>query len=157
MTLLMFNILLIVSYMVLSVWVTKGIPISLSATYYTLGGWGWLFQMVLFSVGIGIFPVWLELTEYQFLSFLTCGGLLFVASAPFYRLPLQGAVHYSSAVVCCVSAVLWQVLDGLWDITLLWFGFGGLLALQWRGQYMWWIEVAVMGSLFSNLIRVYGN
>lgn len=154
MMLLMFNILLVVGYMVLSVYVTKGIPVSLSATYYTLGRWGWLFQAVMYSTGFCILPVWLELTEYQYLSFLTCGGLLFVASAPFYRLPLEGFVHYSSAVVCCVSAVLWQILEGFWDITMLWAFLCGMLVLRWRDKYMWWIEVVVIGSLFSNLLRI---
>lgn len=154
MMLLMFNILLVVGYMILSVCMTKGIPVSLSATYYTLGRWGWVFQAVLSITGFCLLPVWIGVTDFTFLAFLACSGLLFVAAAPAFRLRLEGAVHYSSAVVCCVSAVVWQVLDGLWDVTLFWAMFGGMLAIQWREQYMWWIEVSVIGSLFSNLIRV---
>lgn len=154
MGLLIFDILLVVAYMAWAVYVTRGIPVSLSATYYALGRWGWVFQAVLFSVGLCLFPLWVGVTDYDWLAFLSCGGVLFVAAAPAFRLELEGVVHYVSAAVCCVCAVAWQVLDGLWDVTLFWALFGGVLALQWREQYMWWIEVAVMGSLFGNLMRI---
>lgn len=154
MILLIFNILMVLGYAVFSVSYTKDIPVSFSATYYTLGKYGWLFQLVMYSVGFSLMPLWISSTEYEWLAFLSCAGLLFVASTPFYRTSLQGQVHYSSAVLCCVCAVVWQILEGLWDVTLFWGFVGGMLALQWKDKYMWWIECAVIGSLFSNLIRL---
>lgn len=145
-----------VAYIVYSMTVAKGVPESLSATYYILGNRGWIFQAVMIGVGTMLLPVWLELSEIhrQWAVFLACGGLAFVGSAPAFRLELQGVVHYSSAVVCCISAVVWQMASGLWDVTM-YFGFIALmLSIQWREKYMWFIECAVIGSLFCNLFRI---
>ena len=152
---LAFCILVTVCYLCLSAWVTRGVPESLSATYYTLGSNGWLFQLVMMCIGFTLLPVWLELSDvrYQWMAFISCGSLVFVGSAPSFRLPLQGAVHYASAVLCCVCAVVWQVLVGLWDVTLFFAVLGGMLTLQF-GNYMWWLEVSVIASLYGNLWRI---
>lgn len=134
----------------------KGIPESLSATYYTLGKHGRVFQLVMFLLAFMLFLVWPQLgsDNHTFLAFLSCASLLFVAAAPAFRLSLDGAVHYTSAVICCVCAVLWQIFEGLWDITL-WFAFiGSMLSLMWRDKWCWWVECAVVGSVFANLWRI---
>lgn len=134
----------------------KGVPESLSATYYTLGRYGWVFQVMMAILGVMLFTVWFPLCDasLQCLAFLSCASLLFVAAAPAFRLELEGKVHYGSAIVCCVCAVLWQVLEGLWDVTL-WFVFiGGMLSLRYRDKWCWWVECAVVGSLLANLWRV---
>ena len=151
-----FSILVTASFLIYSVKKSKGIPESLSATYYTLGSEGWMFQMVTGVLGLVLLPVWVEVSEpeHQWMAFLSCSGLLFVSSAPSFRIPLQGLVHYSSAIICCVCAIFWQIASGLWDV-LFWFAFLGLmLTLQMKDKYMWWLECAVIGSLFCNLIRL---
>lgn len=148
--------LMAVAYIVYSMVKAKGVPESLSATYYILGERGWIFQAVMFSVGVLLFPVWLELSELhrQWAVFLSCGGLVFVGAAPAFRIELEGAVHYSAAVVCCLCAVTWQILEGLWDLTLLFGFFGFMLTLMFRDKYMWFLECAVIGSLLCNLFRI---
>lgn len=133
----------------------KGIPESLSATYYLLGNKGWLFQLVMGMTGLLLLPVWVSVSEecLQHLAFFACGGLLFTAVAPAFRLKLEGAVHYSAAVVCCVSAILWQVMEGLWDITLFFAILGWVCYLQWK-NWCFWLEVAVTGSVMANLWRL---
>lgn len=157
MMLLMFSILFVAVFLLYVVMETKGIPSSLSETFYTLGDDGWLFQMVMITVSIALAMPWLSVSSeyFQFLAFLSCGGLMFVGSAPCFRLPIHGFVHYTSAVVCCVCAVLWQILESLWDVTLLWTWVGGMLCLAMRDKWCWWVEIAVIGSLFSNLLRLY--
>lgn len=121
-----------ICYLCYSAWVTGGVPESLSATYYWLKEDGWLFQALCIGMAFGLLPMWIEACcgEYEYLPFLACGGLGFVGVAPSFKLKLEGMMHYTAAAVCCVSAVLWQILMGLWDITLL-FGFIGLmLSLQ---------------------------
>lgn len=132
------------------------IPVSLSATYYTLGENKWVFQAWLGVVVATLFPVWAQLgnENHQCLAFLACASLLFVAAAPAFKLELEGKVHYTSAVVCCVCAVLWQILDGLWDVTLFFGWVGGMLSLAWRDKWCWWMECAVVGSVFANLWRI---
>lgn len=148
--------LVAVAYIVYTMVEAHGIPESLSATYYQLGGRGWLFQAVMAGTGVLLLPVWLELTGEgrQWMAFLACGGLVFVGSAPCFRLELEGIVHYSAAVVCCACAVLWQMCEGLWDVTLFFGYVGFMLTLLWKDKYMWWLECAVIGSLFCNLFRI---
>lgn len=144
-----------VAYPVYVIRTEGGVPESLSATYYLLGSKGWLFQLVMSVVGLSLLPVWLSVSEMetQLFAFFACGGLLFTAVAPAFRLKLEGTVHYSAAVVCCVSALLWQVLEGLWDITLLFTLVGWMCFLQWK-NWCFWLEVAVTGSVIANLWRV---
>lgn len=134
-----------------------GVPVSLSAVYYLLDKRGWVFQLAMIGAGAMLMPLWLDLSDegYQWLVFLACGGMIFVGAAPSFRLPLQGIIHYSSAVLCCVCAVAWQILEGLWDVTLFFGFFGGMLALMWREKWCWWMEIAVMCSLMFNVWRLW--
>lgn len=134
----------------------NGVPESISATYYDLGKHGWLFQLFMLFLSAGLFVVWMPVSSdnHQCLVFLSCASLLFVASSPCFREDLQGKVHYGSAIVCCVCVVLWQIMEGLWDVTL-WFAWiGGMLSLMMKDKWCWWMECAVIGSLLANLWRV---
>ena len=135
--------------------IRDGIPESLSATYYALGKNGWWFQAVMFATGGLLLPVWLEVSEdgHQWQAFLSSASLWFVASAPAFKLELEGKIHYGSAIVCCICAVMWQITERLWDLTLLFGFFGLMLSLQWKEKWCWWMEVAVIGSLIANLWR----
>ena len=134
----------------------KDIPESLSATYYALGGKGWIFQAVMASAGALLYAVWFPLCGdgNQWMAFLSCASLWFVAADPCFRLELEGKVHYSAAVVCCLCAVAWQVSEGLWDVTLFFLWAGGMLSLAWKDRWCWWMEWAVVGGLLANLWRV---
>ena len=149
-------ILTTLCYLAYSAKVMEGIPESLSATYYGLKEDGWLFQALCIGMAFGLLPMWIESCcgEYEYLPFLACGSLGFVGIAPSFKLKLEGMIHYSAAVVCCVSAVLWQILTGLWDTALL-FGFVGLMcSLQWKNKWCWWLELSVIGSVLANLTRL---
>lgn len=140
----------------LSVLAGKRVPVSLSESYYLMGKRGWLFQLLLAGTALTLLPVWICCSEcrHEWMAFLSCASLLFVAAAPCFRLELEGKVHYTAAAVCCVCAVLWQVSEELWDVTL-WFAFlGGMLSLQWKDKWCWWMEVAVTGSVYCNLYRL---
>lgn len=130
-------------------------PESLSATYYLLGDKGWVFQVVIASVGLMLLPVWVSVSETstQHLVFIACGGLLFTAAAPAFKLKLEGAVHYSAAIICCTSAILWQIMEGLWDITLIFGLLGFTLYLQ-HDKWCFWLEFSVLCSVLSNIWRL---
>ena len=156
MILLVISTVFSLCYLALSVKVSGGIPESLSATYYALGSHGWLFQVFMASFSLCLLPVWISVSgdSFRCLAFLSCASLLFVAAAPCFRMEPEGKVHYTAAVVCCVCGVLWQVLEGMWDVTL-WFAFlFGMLSLQWRDKWCWWLECAVAGSILANLYRM---
>lgn len=155
---IIFAISMGISLALLSVSVSKagGIPVSLSSTYYALGKNGWFFQILLAAAAGLLLPVWIESSEqgHEWMAFISCMGLLFVAAAPAFRMQMQGAVHYTSAAVCCIAAVCWQLVEELWDVTL-WFAFlAGMLCLAFRKQWCWWLEAAVIASVYANLFRL---
>lgn len=133
-----------------------GIPSSVSASYYNLGEERWLFEFVMVCVPTMLLPVWLGVSgeSHQWMAFLSCGGLIAVGVSPAFRLPFEGAVHYTGAVICGVSAVLWQVFEGLYDVTAFFGLIGGMMALIWRSKWMWWLECAIICSLLGNIWRV---
>lgn len=146
-------ILTTICYLVYSVKVMEGIPESLSATYYGLKEDGWLFQALCIGMAFGLLPIWIETCggEYEYLPFLACGSLGFVGIAPSFKLKLEGMIHYSAAVVCCVSAILWLLLSGNYPIVIWWSFICLMLYLQF-GKWCWWLEVGVIGGILTSLI-----
>uniref|UniRef100_UPI00195B9951 hypothetical protein n=1 Tax=Fusobacterium mortiferum TaxID=850 RepID=UPI00195B9951 len=58
-------------------------------------------------------PYWLD-NGGGFLSFVACGALGFVGTAPLFK-SHQRDIHFGSAIVCFASAYLWLFLN---DLTL---------------------------------------
>ena len=146
-------ILTILCYLVYSVKVMEGIPESISATYYNLKEDGWLFQALCIGMAFGLLPIWIEACggEYEYLPFLACGSLGLVGIAPSFKLKLEGMIHYSAAVVCCVSAIIWLLLSGNYPIVIWWGGICLMLYLQF-GRWCWWLEVGVIGGVLLEIL-----
>lgn len=125
------------------------IPESISAIYYLLGKKGWIFQIAMVLIAVILFFPWMEKSDdnLQFLPFLSCGSLLFVASAPAFKLRLDGIVHYASAIVCGVSAILWMFFQGYGNTFLCCFVAALMITLFYPKQYMFWLECAIAISI----------
>lgn len=130
-----------------------GIPKSISETYYLLGKHGWLFQLALFATAFTAIPMLIGRSseDTQFLAFLGCAGLAFVAAAPLFKLELEGKVHYVSASICCASLVLWQVFNACWVVPIVCL-LAVLIPMIKDQKYMWWLEIATIVSTYTNLI-----
>lgn len=155
-TLLVISTVAALALLVVSVSEAGGVPVSLSSTYYALGSGKWLFPAAMGVTALTLYPAWISVSHEptEGLAFGTCASLLFVAASPCFREELEGKVHYTSAAVCCICAVLWQICEGLWDVTL-WCGVIGLmLTLQDRRNWCWWMECAVLASVYLNLFRL---
>lgn len=155
-TVLVLSSVIALAYLGISVKACGCIPESLSATYYALGSGRWLFPAAMGVTALTLYPAWISVSHgnTEGFAFGACASLLFVAASPCFREELEGKVHYTSAVVCCVCAVLWQVWEGLWDVTL-WCGVVGLmLTLQDRSRWCWWMECTVLASVYINLFRL---
>lgn len=129
------------------------VPQSISSIYYKLGKYGWIFQLMLALVSIVLLPLWVSVSteRLQFLCFLACGSLLIISAAPCFKQSFEGKIHYGAAILCCTSAILWQLTMGLWDI-LLWFMVVSLmLSLQMKDKWCFWLECATAGSLLASL------
>lgn len=143
-------------YSVISIAENKEIPDNLSDTYYLYPKW--VFPMVMVFMSFTLLPCWLEITEGetgQFLSFLSCAGLLFVASAPDYK---NDKGQYNIHAVCAYLAVATSLISLIcvgthWWLVPQWlicmFGFNFMIV---KTKYIWLIETAIIGATYMNVI-----
>lgn len=134
----------------------QGIPESLSATYYI---WPkWVFPSLIVFMAFTLLPCWLEITEGkdgQFLSFLACAWLLFIATVPDYKNDLgQFQIHMVLAYLTLGTALLAiTIVSNNWWIVPQWIIV--ICLCNWRHiktKYIWLIETAVIGATYMNVI-----
>lgn len=143
----------ILAYLCISIWVSRGIPVSISSTYYLLGNKGWLFQLFLSITACSLYATWINVVydDLQFIPFISCAMLLFVALAPRTKYQLEGKVHNVCAIVCAVLAVIWQLIEGDWSFTIFCLFVSSMLSLRYPDKWCWWFEVGILISLLVNL------
>lgn len=156
MILTLISLALLTAYIVYAVCVIKTAPWSLSDTYYQLkkrARPAWLFQIAMIVPAMLLMPAWLEQSpeKYQFLAFLSCGGLMFVGTAPCFKLELEGRIHYAATAICGVSAVTWVCLMGMWYVPVVLFTIALLLMLKYK-KWMFWVEVAAFVSTYVGVL-----
>lgn len=84
-----------------------GVPEMVSSIYYLLGKSGWVFQVVMMSVGMLMLMCLLDCEKgVQCLAFLACGGLMFVGAAPRFMNEDRG-VHKAAAVISAMAGIGW--------------------------------------------------
>lgn len=84
-----------------------GIPEMVSSIYYLLGKSGWVFQVVMMSVGMLMLMCLLDCEKgIECLAFLACGGLMFVGAAPRFMNEDRG-VHKAAATICAMAGIGW--------------------------------------------------
>lgn len=84
-----------------------GVPEMVSSIYYLLGKSGWVFQVVMVSVGMLMLMCLLDCGKgVQCLAFLACGGLMFVGAAPRFMNEDRG-VHKAAATICAMAGIGW--------------------------------------------------
>lgn len=84
-----------------------GVPEMVSSIYYLLGKSGWVFQVVMMSVGMLMLMCLLDCGKgIQCLAFLACGGLMFVGAAPRFMNEDRG-VHKAAATICAMAGIGW--------------------------------------------------
>lgn len=71
----------------------------------------WAHYALLALAALMMLPPMLNCTpdNWQFLAFLACAALAFVASAPSYLEKFEGRVHSISAILCAACAIAWAV------------------------------------------------
>lgn len=158
--LVIISLLLLAAYIAYAVSVIRGIPSSVSDTYYQLEKRGKrkeLFQLAMIIPAMLLLPAWLECSgeNIQCLAFLSCGGLMFVGTAPLFKLELEGRVHYSAASVCGVSAILWVCLSGMWIIPLAVLPVVAGMGIKYR-KWVFWIECAAFAVTYLAVIMSQG-
>jgi len=128
----------------------RGIPDSISESYYVLGEnklISSLFTWFCWIVAITLLPYWLD-NGGGFLSFVACGALGFVGTAPLFK-SHQRDIHFGSAIVCFASAYLWLLLN---DLILAVISVAVLGLFAFAKKRMFWWEVTAFATIYLSLI-----
>lgn len=155
------SVIILTAYIIYAVSVCE-VPWSLSDTYYQLkkrGRPAWLFQVAMIVPAMLLVPVWLECSagNLQFLAFLSCGGLMFVGSAPLFKEEFQSRVHYAGTAISGLAAILWVCLSGLWYIPVAAFAPAGIImaSIPRCRKWLFWLEIAAFECAYVGiLIRI---
>lgn len=140
-------------YITLATYKNNGIPESLSATYY-LWEHKFIFPLVISIIGILLLPEWLDATDgsnFQFIPFLACGGLMFISSVPDYKNDKgQFKIHMSLAYLITGLSLLYLLKN--WYLFPIIFVLSCLFDLKnFRKNYVYHIEYALILSIIISL------
>lgn len=129
----------------------KGVPPSLSDTFY-LGG-GWWFTITMFVSAIPIMMGLIELafgTPWQFLGFLSGIGMVIVGGAPHFH-EYEHTIHMTGAFILVTFSQLW-----VWVFTSPWCLLFWLTAFLWWNtrQRVFWLEMTCLLSVAIGLIAL---
>lgn len=149
------SLIILTTYIVYAVRMC-GVPWSLSDTYYQLkkrNRPAWLFQMAMIIPAMLLMPVWIDRStdDLQFLAFLSCGGLMFVGSAPLFKEEFQGRVHYTGTVIAGLATILWVCLSGMWYLPAVAFPVAGIIMLRYR-KWLFLAEMAAFVCAYAGIL-----
>jgi hypothetical protein len=138
----------ILAYLMLTIKKFNKIPVSISDTYYMWKsvGYSWLFTATMWITGLAILIYWIteaSLYKCQFLAFLSISGMLFVGGACMFKETLTRGVHFTSASIWAASALLFFIVNKLYDPILvgLVFGIVGWILNKCK-NLTFWAEIA---------------
>lgn len=155
------SLLLIVSYTIGVCAYTRGIPYSISETYYKIKHKFW-FAVATIGTAALLMPAILEVTpeSYQFLAFLACVGMILTGAAPNFREGIEKRIHIAGAFMCLVfsqwwAASLYPFLLILWLLYLIYTVIG--IKGNWKGNFiqafiltkpMFFVEITAIVSVY---------
>lgn len=142
----------------------KGIPRSISSTFYSLEHKFWFGATMWLTAGL-LMPAILEVTPdcYQFTAFLACVGMFMVGVAPNFREGIDKKVHTAGAIICILFSQVWVLLTCPW-VMLAWIAYLAYTAWgmkkYWKGNFisaylltkpMFWVEITALLATYVTL------
>ena len=164
-TLVVLSILCIASYTAAVCIKNKGIPYSISETFYKLEHKAFFGISMLLTAGL-LMPAILEATpeNYQFLAFLSCVGMMIVAAAPNFKEEYEYNIHVFGAGLCIICSQLWVYFMCPWCL-LVWVAYLAytvwMMKKNWKGNFisaflltkpMFFVELS---ALFATYLTVF--
>lgn len=145
----------------------KGIPYSISATYYKLKNKYW-FGLTMIASAAFLMPAILEKTPeiYQWTAWLSLVGMFMVGVSPNFKDKSEETLHIVGATMSLVFSQLWVFLMSpcwllLWVLYLVYTIF--MLKKNWTGNFkgsfidtkpMFWVEITALAATFITLLII---
>ncbi len=150
------SMLIIAVYTVAVCIKTKGVPYSISATFYAIEHKGW-FRFTMWVCPAALMPTILEVSKpgTEFLAFLALAGMIVVGCFPDYKADkFQHRGHIAGATMAILFSQAWVALN-LWPMLFVWLAYFVYTALSivkekegtfwykfYRSKPMFWVEIA---------------
>lgn len=134
-----------------------GIPESISDSYYRLRNRGHKATFTLFC-WITSFPLliyWIERysTDWDFLPFVSCVGLMFVGTAPAFKdFELERKVHSIAAIICLIASYVWSLFFGSIFLSINFIFLTILLYYLLKKNKIYWIEIVAFSNIYLQLL-----
>ena len=163
----MIEIILIIGFVIFLVYntcmivINRGVPESISETSYICKnkyGFTWPFTVFCIAIAVTLFPQWVTTSPepYQFLTFLSCSGIIFAGCSPLFKKRYESRIHYTSGIIAFVSAMLWCVLISNWTALISIFVVGGIWTCFQKHKYTYIFEtvgyISIVWTLIGNYI-----
>ena len=168
----MITILTIISMLVIAAYTaavcvkTKGVPYSISATFYAIEHKGW-FRFTMWVCPMVLMPAILEVGKpgTEFLAYLALAGMIVVGCFPDYKADkFQYRGHISGATMAILFSQIWVALN-FWPMLVVWLAYVGYTALSiakekegtfwykfYQSKPMFWIEIAALLSTYFTVL-----
>lgn len=145
----------------------KGVPYSISETFYKIKNKVWFGATMVLTACL-LMPAILDVTpeSYQFTAFLACAGMIATGVAPNFREGIDKRVHTVGAVLCLLFSQVWVALTCPWML-LLWVWYLAYTAIglwrNWNGYFtgtflstkpLFWVEITALMSTYVTLLIV---
>lgn len=168
MTLVIISMLIIASYTAAVCIKTKGVPYSISATYYALDHKLW-FGASMALTAMFLFPVVWELSitfTMQLLAITACIGLIGVGLAPDFKDAWINKIHCRSAALTLIASQLWVGCTSYWWLLIpVWllfivYAISGMIKRStgnlWQDfvstKPMFWVEIAALSATYATIV-----
>lgn len=169
-TLVILSVLIIAGYTAAVCIKTKGIPYSISATYYALDH-KLIFGACMTLTAMFLFPVvWNLSTTFtmQLLAIAACVGLIGVGLAPDFKDKWINRIHCGSAALTLISSQLWVGCTPAWSVLvifwLVYLTYTGIsISRQKEGVFyykylqtkpMFWIEICALMATYAAIVII---
>ena len=164
MILALISLLIITTYVGVMIFKTKGIPYSISDTYYSLLHNYW-FGACMIGTALLLLPASLDASteNSQFLIFLSVVGMGILVVSPNFK-GSQKTAHVTGAAMTLVFSQIWVGCNS-WYWLLLWAGFIVYIVIEmkrnWTGHIisdfikckpMFWVEVIALLTVYLSVI-----
>ena len=145
----------------------KGVPYSISETFYKLDHKLWFGATMWLTAGL-LMPAILEVTpeSYQFTAFLACVGMIMTGIAPNFREGIERPIHIVGAILCLVFSQVWVGLTCPWFL-LVWIVYviytvvmmarhvsDRALSDFLRTKPMFWVEVTALATTYMTILNM---
>jgi hypothetical protein len=150
-------IVLTLAYNAVLITKNKGIPPSLSDSFYVFGGQpkGYIFYGYLIAMLLLLVIPMKEVTpeKWKWMPFIALSAICFVgAAADFFAIKQTKIVHTVAAYITALLCLTWCVIVGCWDVALWSMVIAGLFAYIGFKNRIYWLEMGCFAAVFITLL-----